>query len=98
MYPIFPGQTSVVYHGPTAARMLIVAFCLTEHRILDLSFGASLTFEGGSKTMATPNFEIASAERLPFVSGTSSLFDSSAAIGCCLPSCSGNAASPLGDE
>src|SRR5215813_4354343 len=98
MYPIFPGQTSVVYHVPTAARMLIVTFCLTEHRISDRSFGASLMFEGGSKTIATPNFEIASGERLFFVSGIGGLFDSSVAGGCCLSSCSVNAASPLGDE
>src|SRR5690349_1799675 len=98
MYPIFPGQTSVVYQVPTAARILIVTFCLTEHRISDRSFGASRMFEGGSKTMATPNFEIASAGGLFFVSVVGGLFDSSVASGYCLPSCSVDAASLLGDE
>src|ERR1041384_4562719 len=98
MYPIFSRHTSVVYHVPTADRMLIVTFSLTEHRILDPSFGASLTFEGGSKTMATPNFEIALSERLFFVSGTGGLFDSSGPAGGCLSSRSVNPGSPLGDE
>jgi hypothetical protein len=37
--------------------MLIVVFSLTEHKIRP--FGDSLTFDGGSKTIATPILDVA---------------------------------------